>query len=239
MSTSEQLPASPNAADWAVGLRGSDAVAPGVLSPAQLARMANEIFNELPDEQQHLAATAARAVLPPNSTFTGNPYAAVPAPTAPAAPGVLASVAETQSGSYIATPERSIAPDARSSDFGSSNRSGRRPCAHGCAGVFFFAGCATDFCCARCRARQLQIFPRRRAGKLRPMKMDSHRFLLRCPLSFSRRKQFSRPRRPFPALLALSIPRLFLLFLSSKMRGHCSRLRFPVRYRRIFPKRTQ
>ena len=118
MSTSEQLPlssASPSAADWAAGLRGSDAIAPGVLSPAQLARMANEIFNELPEEQQHLAATAARTVLPPNSTFTGNPYAAVPAPTAPAVPGVLASVTEAQHGSYIATPERSIAPDARSS----------------------------------------------------------------------------------------------------------------------------
>jgi cysteine desulfurase/selenocysteine lyase len=115
MSTSEQLPVSPNATDWAVGLRGSDSIAPGVLSPAQLARLANEIFNELPDEQQHLAATAAHAVLPPNSTFTGNPYAAVPAPTAPAVPGVLASVTEAQHGSYIATPERSIAPDTRSS----------------------------------------------------------------------------------------------------------------------------
>ena len=115
MSTSEQLPVSPNATDWAVGLRGSDSIAPGVLSPAQLARMANEIFNELPDEQQHLAAIAAHAVLPPNSTFTGNPYAAVPAPTAPAVPGVLASVTEAQHGSYIATPERSIAPDTRSS----------------------------------------------------------------------------------------------------------------------------
>jgi len=115
MSTSEQLPVSPNATDWAAGLRGSDAVAPGVLSPAQLTRMANEFFNELPGEQQHLAATAARAVLPPNSTFTGNPYAAVPAPTAPAVPGVVAPVSDALAGSYIATPERSIVPDARSS----------------------------------------------------------------------------------------------------------------------------
>ncbi len=104
-----------NATDWAAGLRGSDAVAPGLLSPAQLAQMANAIFNELPDEQQYLAATAARAVLPPNSTFTGNPFAAVPAPTAPAVPGVVAPVSEAQKGSYIATPERSIAPDVRSS----------------------------------------------------------------------------------------------------------------------------
>jgi cysteine desulfurase/selenocysteine lyase len=77
--------------------------------------MANEFFNELPDEQQHLGATAARTVLPPNSTFTGNPYAAVPAPTAPAVPGILADFAEAQPGSYAATPEGSIAPDARSS----------------------------------------------------------------------------------------------------------------------------
>jgi cysteine desulfurase/selenocysteine lyase len=77
--------------------------------------MANEIFNELPDEQQHLAATVAKTVLPPNSTFSGNPYAAVPAPTVPAIPGLLASVTEAQTGTYVATPERSIAPDARSS----------------------------------------------------------------------------------------------------------------------------
>ncbi len=118
MSTSEQLPvstASPNAADWAGGVRGSDAVASGVLSPVELARMANEIFNELPDEQQHIVATVARTVLPPNSTFTGNPYAAVPNPTVPAIPGLLASVTEAQTGTYIATPERSIAPDTRSS----------------------------------------------------------------------------------------------------------------------------
>jgi cysteine desulfurase/selenocysteine lyase len=118
MSTSELTPdlkASPNTADWAGGVRGIDSIAPGILSPAQLARMANEFFNELPDEQQHLGATAARTVLPPNSAFTGNPYAAVPAPTAPAVPGILADLAEAQPGSYAAAPERSIAPDARSS----------------------------------------------------------------------------------------------------------------------------
>jgi cysteine desulfurase/selenocysteine lyase len=77
--------------------------------------MANEFFNELPDEQQHLGATAARTVLPPNSTFTGNPYAAVPASMAPAIPGVIASLEEAQPVTYAATPERSIAPDALSS----------------------------------------------------------------------------------------------------------------------------
>jgi cysteine desulfurase/selenocysteine lyase len=114
MSTSEQLlvaAASPTTA----GLRGSDQIAPGVISPAQLARMANDIFNELPEEQQHLAATAARAVLPPNSAFTGNPFAAVPSPTAPAVPGLLANVFDSLPVTSIAAPERSFAPDAKSS----------------------------------------------------------------------------------------------------------------------------
>jgi len=118
MSTSDHLPAaaaSPSAADWGAGLHGSEGIAPGSLSPAELSRIANELFNELPGEQQHLAATAARVVLPPNSTFTGNPFAAVPSPTAPAVPGVLAPVADAGTGSYIATPERSLLPDSRSS----------------------------------------------------------------------------------------------------------------------------
>jgi cysteine desulfurase/selenocysteine lyase len=118
MSTSETLPVSvitPVNADWAAGLRGSDAIAPGVLSPAQVAGIANELFNELPEEQQHLASTAARAMLPANSAFSGNPFAAVPSPTAPAAPGIFASLTEEQNGSYISTPERSLVPDARSS----------------------------------------------------------------------------------------------------------------------------
>ena len=117
MSTSERFPVS-TASPTTAGLRGSDQIAPGVLSPAQLARMANEIFNELPEEQQHLAVTAARAVLPPNSAFSGNPFAAVPSPTAPAVPGIFADLTDAQSGTYVATPERNIAPDVRS--FGAS-----------------------------------------------------------------------------------------------------------------------
>ena len=77
--------------------------------------MANEMFSALPDELQQTALTAARVVLPPNSAFTGNPYAAAPSPTAPAAPGILASLSEAQPRAFVATPERSIAPDARSS----------------------------------------------------------------------------------------------------------------------------
>ena len=87
-------------------------MAPGILTPAQLARMANEIFNALPEALQAPTATAAAAVLPPNSAFSGNPYAAVPSPTAPAVPGLLASLAEAQPGAFVATPDRSIVPDA-------------------------------------------------------------------------------------------------------------------------------
>jgi cysteine desulfurase/selenocysteine lyase len=77
--------------------------------------MANEIFNALPEEQQHLAVTTARTVLPPNSAFSGNPFAEPPSPTAPAVPGILTPLSEALTGNYVATPERNIAPDARSS----------------------------------------------------------------------------------------------------------------------------
>ena len=116
MSTSEQLPIStviPDRRDRAAGLHGSEAITPGPLSPAQLARMANEMFNALPEALQQPAATAASAVLPPNSAFSGNPYAAVPSPTAPAVPGLLASLAEAQPGAFVAIPDRSIVPDVR------------------------------------------------------------------------------------------------------------------------------
>jgi cysteine desulfurase/selenocysteine lyase len=93
----------------------SEGAPAGILSPTELARIANELFAALPNELQQPVVTAANAVLPPNSAFTGNPYAAVPSPTAPAAPGILASVAEAQPGTFVAAPERSIAPDARSS----------------------------------------------------------------------------------------------------------------------------
>ena len=86
----------------------------GVLSPAELARMANEMFNALPDSSQQPVVTAARTVLPPNSAFSGNPYAAVPTPTVPAAPGLLAGQADLQPGAFVAAPNRSIAPDLRS-----------------------------------------------------------------------------------------------------------------------------
>jgi len=118
MSTSDRtLPSTalPETGSWAAALPGSDGVPTGILSPTELARMANELFTALPDELQQPALAAARVVLPPNSAFTGNPFAAVPGPTAPAVPGILAGLAEAQPGAFVATPDRSIVPDTRSS----------------------------------------------------------------------------------------------------------------------------
>jgi len=120
MSTSEQLPLStgiPETANWATPLHASEGLTPGLPAPAELGRIANELFNALPETLQQPVASAAAAVLPPNSAFSGNPYAAVPSPTAPAVPGaasgVLTSAADAQPGPFVATPDRSIAPDLR------------------------------------------------------------------------------------------------------------------------------
>jgi cysteine desulfurase/selenocysteine lyase len=118
MSTSEQslvTPAIPEANSAAAELPGSAGIAPGVLSPSELARMANAMFNALPDEMQQPVITAARVVLPANSAFSGNPYAAIPSPTAPAVPGILAGFADLQPNRFIPTPDRSVPPDVRSS----------------------------------------------------------------------------------------------------------------------------
>jgi cysteine desulfurase/selenocysteine lyase len=98
-----------------ITVRGGEGEIPGVPSPAELSRMANEMFSALPDELQQPAVTAARVLLPPNSAFTGNPFAAAPSPTAPAVPGMLASLTEAQPDTFVATPDRSIVPDTRSS----------------------------------------------------------------------------------------------------------------------------
>ena len=110
MSTSEQLriPASP-------GSFLPGAAEAGILSPAELSRLANEMFNALPDELQQPAAAAARTLLPPNSALSGNPYAVLPSPTAPAVPGLLSSIADAAPGQFVAHPDRSIAPEVRQS----------------------------------------------------------------------------------------------------------------------------
>lgn len=127
MSTSEGMPFRPDAhsgaGDLNPGLGSGLASGPasglalglgsGVLSPAELARMANAMFQSLPDEAQQPAIAGGRAVMPPNSALTGNPYTAVPGPTAPPAPGLLSEVNEAKPQTYVSVPDRSIAPDVR------------------------------------------------------------------------------------------------------------------------------
>jgi len=114
-STSTQIP---EVGSWPAGLPGSDAVAPGLISPAQIARIANEMFNALPEAAQPPAATAATAALPSSSAQSGNPYAALPGPTVPAFPGQVGILADTQRdlqpGSFIPAPDRNVLPDLRS-----------------------------------------------------------------------------------------------------------------------------
>jgi cysteine desulfurase/selenocysteine lyase len=83
-----------------------------------LARLANALFNALPDETQPPVATAAQTVLPPNSAQTGNPYAAVPGPSVPAFPGQVGILVDAQRDlqpvGFVDIPDRAIAPDVRS-----------------------------------------------------------------------------------------------------------------------------
>jgi hypothetical protein len=63
MSTSNRTQSSPGVSEsdsWAGNLPGSDGLPSGILSPAELARMANELFSALPDGLQQPAVTAAR-----------------------------------------------------------------------------------------------------------------------------------------------------------------------------------
>ena len=118
MSTSDQtlVPAAAlERGNWATILPGSEGIAPGILSPAELARIANEMFHALPEALQAPAATAAAALMPPNSAVSGNPYAAVPSPTAPAVPGLVASLTEVLPGTFVSIPDNSAAPEARPS----------------------------------------------------------------------------------------------------------------------------
>ncbi|MGA2050047.1 MAG: family 2A encapsulin nanocompartment cargo protein cysteine desulfurase [Terracidiphilus sp.] len=121
MSTSSQtLPSTtpPEIASWPAGLPGSEILAPSLPSPAELARLANAIFNALPEDTQPPTATAAAAVLPSNSAQAGNPYAVVPSPTAPAIPGAAGILADAQRDlqpvGFVSVPDRNIAPDLRS-----------------------------------------------------------------------------------------------------------------------------
>ena len=113
MSTSDETQGSTRAVEtgnWAA-INGSEGLGPAPLSPAELARMANVMFNALPEPLQWPAAKAAATVLPANSAFSGNPYAAVPSPTAPAVPGLAAGVTELQPGVMAPAVDRGAAPD--------------------------------------------------------------------------------------------------------------------------------
>src|ERR1700728_4652933 len=114
MSTSNPTPTPEGPAEttrWASALGPSAGLPAGVPSPAELTRLANEIFNALPQDAQLPAAKAAATALPPNSAFTGNPYAAVPDPTAPAVPGIASGLIDASPKPLMTHPERSIAPD--------------------------------------------------------------------------------------------------------------------------------
>jgi cysteine desulfurase / selenocysteine lyase len=116
MSTNDRTPvltAVPDASQVSAVLPESEGLGPGILLPAELARMANEIFHALPESLQPHVATVASAVMPPNSAVSGNPYAAVPNPTAPAIPGLLGSLTEAQPAPFQPTPDRGAAPDVR------------------------------------------------------------------------------------------------------------------------------
>src|SRR6478609_4038091 len=102
MSTSDRTPVSTAVSDTSqvsTVLPGSEGIGSGILLPAELARMANEFFHALPEALQPHVASVASAIMPPNSAVSGNPYAAVPSPTAPAVPGLLASFTEEQPAS--------------------------------------------------------------------------------------------------------------------------------------------
>jgi cysteine desulfurase/selenocysteine lyase len=101
---------SPDKAAWTAGLQTREATPAAVISPSELARLANEMFSALPSDVQLPAVAAARVALPPISALSGNPYAAVPAPTVPAVPGLLDGVAKIQPPVSGATSSRSIPP---------------------------------------------------------------------------------------------------------------------------------
>ena len=116
MSTSDHSPVPASGSEsvnWGAGLHVIEGIPAGVPAPTDLARMANELFNAMPQPLQQPALAAAAAVLPPNSALTGNPYAAIPTPTAPPIPGLLAGLSEAYPGAFVATPDRAAAPDLR------------------------------------------------------------------------------------------------------------------------------
>jgi cysteine desulfurase/selenocysteine lyase len=81
-------------------------VPPGILDPAELARMANEFFTALPQALQPPTSLAPASPVPPGSPVSVNPHAAPPQPTVPAVPGLLPSVAADQQKPIVPARER-------------------------------------------------------------------------------------------------------------------------------------
>jgi cysteine desulfurase/selenocysteine lyase len=75
--------------------------------------MSNEFFTELPDALQPPLSVVPAAPVPPGSPVNVNPLAAVPAPTAPAFPGVLSNLA-TEQPVLLPAREQGAAPVAKS-----------------------------------------------------------------------------------------------------------------------------
>ena len=113
MSTSDGNRASaaiPVTGDWATVLHGSEGIPPGLPDPAELARMAGELFTALPEAFQPAGSVAPAAPLPPGSPVGVNPYAGAPSPTPPAVPGLLAGLPDSQPGASRLAPDRNTAP---------------------------------------------------------------------------------------------------------------------------------
>ena len=85
----------PGSGNWAKA-QGTEGLTSGVLDPIELARMANEFFTSLPEALQPPLSAAPAAPMPLGSPVNANPYAAVPAPTPPAFPGLFSSLAAEQ-----------------------------------------------------------------------------------------------------------------------------------------------
>jgi hypothetical protein len=224
MSTSEQLPLSTGIPETGAGqLRDCserEGHAPGHSLSSRVGAHGQRDVQRVAGDASAACRQRGGAVLPPNSAFSGNPYAAVPSPTAPAVPGLVARLAIAQPGRL--SPRRTEAWRRMSAQRGSC-----------CAGATALPAVGLQrlgiaprrtSLCISCRMRGhslLNPLPSRRPSTLlhRPLEMRRpatkalRRFLLRCftDVQPSSQQLRSLPHLQFPALLALSILRRFRL----------------------------
>jgi cysteine desulfurase / selenocysteine lyase len=98
MSTSDASRASaaiPGSGNWAK-VQGTEGLAPGVLDPLELARIANALFTALPEALQSPPSVVPAAPVPLGSPVNVNPHAAVPGSTVPAFPGLFSNLSAEQ-----------------------------------------------------------------------------------------------------------------------------------------------